>query len=101
MPKKPKKLTRPWVPERVAFQRENKNYSFYNSRLWRETSKLNLEINPLCVRCLERGEYTPADVTDHIKPINQGGDKMDDNNHQSLCHKCHNTKSATEKSKIK
>lgn len=51
-----------------------------------------LSLNPLCVHCAKKGDVTPADVVDHIKPIKKGGAKLDESNLQGLCHKCHNRK---------
>ena len=36
-------------------------------------------------------------MVDHIKPINKGGSKLDIDNLQSLCNRCHALKSAKEK----
>ncbi|WP_341406526.1 HNH endonuclease [Luteolibacter soli] len=36
----------------------------------------------------------PSFQTDHIQPINAGGDKWDRANHQALCHSCHSKKTA-------
>ena len=47
--------------------------------------------NPLCVVC-----GAPVEVTDHIVPINQGGQVYALDNLQSLCHPCHNSKSGKE-----
>ena len=33
---------------------------------------------------------------DHIKPIAEGGEKLDLQNGQALCHSCHSRKTATE-----
>ena len=54
-----------------------------------------LKHNPLCVRCLEIGRYTPATVIDHIKPVENGQAdplfwRVD--NHQALCRDCHSYK---------
>ncbi len=60
----------------------------YDQR-WRKYSKFRLAQFPFCVVC-GRG----ATETDHIKPVYGPGDPLfwDENNHQSLCHKCHSTK---------
>lgn len=97
MAQSPKKITRPWVQERKPFVGFSDNYEFYNSYAWRKVSKLNLEKNPLCVSCLQNDLNTMAKVTDHIVPISKGGDKWSEDNHQSLCHECHNAKSARER----
>jgi len=66
---------------------------FYNSRAWRKLSLAYRKEHPLCERCYRKGKIIPADVVDHIIPIRQGHDPFDVNNLQSLCHKCHNSKS--------
>ncbi|STF99000.1 putative endonuclease [Escherichia coli] len=38
------------------------------SRQWDKYRAMYLSKNPLCVRCLEKGIYTPAVVVDHIIP---------------------------------
>ena len=56
-----------------------------------------LRHNPLCVKCREKGLVTEATEIDHIVP--HKGDKTlfwDRGNLQSLCKKCHSTKTATE-----
>lgn len=98
MPSKPQKITRPWVKERKPFERinANANTEFYNSRAWRKLSKQQKELHPLCCMCEREGFTTPAEIADHIIPINQGGASLDINNLQSLCKKHHNAKSANE-----
>lgn len=99
MAKKVERLKRPWVQERKPFERENSNSEFYNSRAWRKARKLYLQKNPLCVECEKDGMIVPATVVDHIVPINQGGDKLNESNFQSLCQHHHNSKSAREASR--
>lgn len=96
MAKKPDKIQRSWVPQRKAFERENKNTEFYNSWPWRKKAKAFKISNPLCVECQKNELIVPAKVVDHIVPINAGGAKLDDSNLQSLCESCHNRKSAGE-----
>lgn len=97
MPKKIESSKRPWVRERKPFERENSNSDFYNSRAWRKSRKAYLLKNPLCVYCEEFGRVEPATVVDHMLPINKGGDKLSESNFQSLCAKCHNSKSARDR----
>ncbi|EFI6336193.1 HNH endonuclease [Escherichia coli] len=68
------------------------------SRLWDKYRAMYLKKNPLCVRCLAKGIYTPALVVDHIIPINGGGDVLfwPEWNHQALCQTCHNRKTTRE-----
>ena len=97
MPNRPKKVKRPWVPERKPFERHVSHQSFYNSTRWRRIAKQYKESNPLCVKCLENDIAEPAAVVAHITRIKAGGDPYDESNLQSLCHKCHNIKSAKER----
>jgi len=70
------------------------NQRFYNSRKWRNKAKSHKARNPLCIECLAEGKTSLAEVTDHINPIDKGGDKFADSNLQSLCHYHHNKKTA-------
>ena len=96
MAKKPEKVTRSWVPERIAFDREVKQDKFYNSWPWRKARKAFLISNPLCKHCDAIDVVTAAKVVDHITPIKAGGEPLNTNNFQSLCTTCHNRKSAHE-----
>lgn len=96
MANKPNKIVRSWVPQRAAFQRENSNSGFYNSWSWRKFAKIFKVNNPLCVECLKKELAVPVYVVDHIVPINNGGEKLSDDNCQSLCESCHNRKSGNE-----
>jgi len=96
MAKKPDKVVRSWVPQRVSFEREKDNSAFYNSWPWRKLRKAFRIKNPLCVYCEANDIVTPGKVVDHIIPINKGGGPLDINNLQSLCEKCHNSKSSRE-----
>lgn len=100
MPNKPKKINRPWVPERKAFGRRKDNSKFYNGRPWRKFSKAFREKNPLCVKCEEEGRTTAAAVCDHIRGLDflleNNINPIDEKECQSLCHPCHNSKSGRE-----
>jgi 5-methylcytosine-specific restriction protein A len=96
MPNRPKKKKRPWVPERKPFQRDRDNSVFYNSTKWRKTARSHKERNPFCVKCEAEGKVSPAEFTDHITRIEDGGEKYDDSNLQSLCAFHHNQKSGRE-----
>ena len=63
------------------------NYDFYNSSRWRKSSHAFRHAHPLCIECEREGVITAATTTDHILPINNGGDPWDWNNLQSLCKK--------------
>jgi 5-methylcytosine-specific restriction protein A len=96
MANKPDKIVRSWVPQRKAFEREKDNSDFYNSWPWRMFAKRYKEKNPLCVECDKIELVVPVYVVDHIIPINAGGERLSDDNVQSLCESCHNRKSANE-----
>lgn len=67
---------------------------------WAKYSKARLQRLPVCgmredgtldaehSRCVQQGRTTPAEVTDHIVPMRQGGDKWSPANHLSLCAAC-------------
>jgi 5-methylcytosine-specific restriction protein A len=52
---------------------------------------------PFCRECAKHGRRTPATVVDHVRPF--AGDWqlfIDPANHQSLCKRCHDRKTALE-----
>jgi len=63
----------------------------YNGTQWRKYRRAFLSRHPLCVEC---GRV--AEVVDHITPVRLGGDFWAPSNHQSMCHRCHNSKSGKE-----
>lgn len=98
MPTIRKSTDRPWQTKKVAFGgRKNPNKEFYQSPAWRALRAKFIAANPLCVECRKKGIITPAQVADHIVPINMGGAALSEDNLQALCHKCHNRKSAKDK----
>ena len=62
--------------------------SFYRTAAWKAKRKSYLEDHPFCVMC-----GRPASIVDHVVPIRQGGEPLDDDNLQSLCWSCHSRKS--------
>lgn len=103
MPRKPKRPCRyPGCPNlsdgvycevhRHLYARENATSRGYDGT-WRLARARYLKSNPLCVKCLAEGRFTPATVVDHIVP--HRGDKelfWDVKNWQALCSRCHNEK---------
>lgn len=73
---------------------------FYHTPAWRKVRRYYIKMNPYCVQCEGAGQ-----VVDHINPINpvdgfdaKGyGEPLSHHNLQTLCHKCHNTKSAKQR----
>ena len=93
---------RPWVPERKPQEgRINPNDEIYQSYRWRELSKAKRKSSPICEECLRLGvrNAKPSQMTDHIVPINLGGDPWAWDNLQALCNSHHNRKSAKDKKK--
>jgi 5-methylcytosine-specific restriction protein A len=91
----------PWiVPKPAGFgKKSHSNGHIYHSTAWRKDRAAHLLSNPLCVECNSKGLVNKATVSDHILPIEQGGDVWDWNNRQALCQSCHNSKSASESHK--
>jgi 5-methylcytosine-specific restriction protein A len=56
-----------------------------------------LNQHPLCVVCERFGRLIDARVVDHVVPIKQGGERFAATNLQSLCIRCHNRKTVTER----
>lgn len=74
--------------------RNQESKKFYGSKEWQRVRYIILSKNPFCIEC-ER----PADVVDHITPITKGGDKLNLDNLQPMCHKCHAIKTQNDRSK--
>ena len=98
MPVIKKTRRRPWMPERKPFEGyRHHNTQFYQSTPWRKLRKMKLDQDPVCEICRKQGKLTPAQMVDHIVPINKGGAPLDLDNLQSLCNACHAVKSARDK----
>lgn len=97
MPTIPKPERKKYLPPRVTQGRRlHTNSVFYQSQAWRRCRHAYLAEHPLCAECEKQGRVAAARVVDHIRPINEGGDKFDFDNLQGLCDKCHNKKSGRE-----
>ena len=69
--------------------------AFYQSIQWRRLRQYHITRNPLCALCAQEGLTVVADVVDHIEEIRDNPSrKLDAGNLQSLCHSCHNNKTA-------
>ena len=60
----------------------------YDSR-WQKVRRMFLQRNPLCVKCLERGQPVIATVAHHVISIDEGGPRLDQSNLMALCRDCH------------
>lgn len=68
-------------------------------RDWREFRRWYAgQVAPVCVRC-NRAEESALMHLDHIKPLSQGGERLDPDNAQWLCRECHSRKTMTEDAK--
>ena len=98
MPSIKKHTKRPWLPEKRPFAGfQHHNTDFYQSRKWRTLRALKLQKDPRCEEGMRTGMLIPAQMVDHIIPINKGGAPLDLNNLQSLCNHCHAVKTARDK----
>lgn len=72
----------------------------YCSKRWRTFRALQLQLHPLCVSCLAEHRTMAATEVDHIRPVSGPDDPrfLDFTAVQSLCHRCHSLKTATEDS---
>lgn len=93
MPTKPTVTTKQPL---IANHRSWSGNGFYHSPAWVNLRNAYRQAYPLCSECNKKGIVTPMNVVDHIRPISQGGAKLDWNNLQSLCTPHHNSKSRKE-----
>jgi hypothetical protein len=68
----------------------------YKTRAWKKIRSAQLETEPLCRRCLERGVTTAATDADHVIPWAGDLDRFYTGELQSLCRWCHAEKSSRE-----
>lgn len=63
---------------------------FYKSARWRAVrAAVLLEAGHLCQRCREAGRRVPARIVHHVKPIRDGGARLDRANLMPVCSRCH------------
>ncbi len=78
MPHLKRTVRRPWLPEhKPQSGRRHVNTEFYRSAAWRKLRLVKLDQQPLCEECLKHDRHTPAQMVDHIVPINRGGAPLD------------------------
>lgn len=85
------------------YQRDKKAAAFYKSKEWQKVRELVLSRDlGLCVRCLAN-HVEPvvfADMVDHIIPLKIDWHlRLESNNLQSLCNRCHRIKTLEDKKK--
>ena len=88
----PKGRKHPWITQSKAksWTTDPEHKKIYDSVVWKVLRDDWLIEYPFC-KCKR-----PATVVDHIKPIRNGGDIWNLNNLQSMCRRCHNSKTAKE-----
>jgi 5-methylcytosine-specific restriction protein A len=60
-------------------------------RHWRKFRLWFLQAHPLCRFCESTGLLTPATEVDHIRPLVEGGARLDPDNCRPLCKPCHSS----------
>ncbi len=100
---KPKKLQRDIVVHRKHKDQvfTGVNASVYNSARWKRLRNKKLVMSPYCEHCEDaKVPEVIAQVVDHIVEIRDNKKlTYSMGNLQSLCHQCHNTKTAVEQRK--
>ena len=86
---------RPWQPDPSKWQTQEDN-KFYHTTQWRKLRASFITAHPICVECESKGLVVQATVVDHITSIRFGGSPTNEENLQSLCTSCHNSKSSKE-----
>jgi 5-methylcytosine-specific restriction protein A len=89
------KTFRPANQERKDFNEK------YSSGFWRSTRMAQLSAHPLCAGCLAIGKIEQAIAVDHVFPWRRLNEQAFYHNlFQSLCHKCHASKTSLEQKGI-
>jgi 5-methylcytosine-specific restriction enzyme A len=70
---------------------------FYLSVAWRRFRWWYLANHPCCEMCEREGRITSADLVDHIIELQDGGERLSEDNAMSMCLKCHAMKTARER----
>jgi len=83
------------------YKRDKESKAFYQSKQWKMMRKrMFAKHKGLCVKCKENDKIVLADVVDHIIPYKVDKNKrLDEKNLQTLCHRCHNQKTAEDSRK--
>lgn len=72
--------------------------AFYKSKSWTQLRNEYISEHPLCVRCLAYGKLTAGKIVDHKRPRSERPDlELEWDNLQTMCHACHNIKTAEDK----
>jgi 5-methylcytosine-specific restriction protein A len=84
------------APRKVLdHQRTISGTMIYSTKRWKVLSKKKLTVNPFCEECWDDKRDVAADVVDHVIEIQDDKSKAYTfSNLKSLCHACHNRKTA-------
>lgn len=87
----------PTTEKRLEHQYDIAGRRIYSTKRWRVISTKKRTVDPFCEDCLDKDRETLADVVDHIVEIKDDKSLCYTwSNLRSLCHKCHNRKTARE-----
>jgi len=71
--------------------------SIYSTNRWRKLRNAKARLTPLCEPCGAAGRVEPMKIVDHVNAIKNGGDPFPPLDElMSLCHACHNAKTASD-----
>ena len=56
---------------------------------WHRARTAYIRSHPLCEICLQGGRVVPAVLVHHLKPLREGGARLNPDNLQALCNDCH------------
>lgn len=79
------------LPELLSDARRGSSNDRGYDSAWRKVSKQYLKLHPLCEDCEIIGLVAPAVLVHHIKPLREGGAKLNYSNLRALCQHCHET----------
>jgi 5-methylcytosine-specific restriction enzyme A len=86
------------MPARILDPARTLNWrSWYGLLSWKTRAHHQLQVEPLCASCLERGRVTPATIADHHPPHKANWNAFRLGPLQSLCADCHKGKWAEDK----
>lgn len=89
-----------YTPKKIySHQHDHTGKVIYGTYKWKKLRKAYKDEHPLCEDCLIYDIHTPVAVVDHVIELEDGGDPYDPANFRSLCHTCHNRKTARERKK--
>lgn len=110
MPTVNKAPQRPWLVKKLQTPKKTPaafehmvETRFYRTQPWFKLRRRILDREPFCRECVRQDpdSIELATMVDHIIPIKQGGEKLDVNNCQPLCEKCHAKKRNSERKPTK